>query len=141
DVTNNVRTIDVVPTRLSGVDLPELLEVRGEVYFPVAAFEDLNAGLVAAGKAPFANPRNAAAGSLRQKDPRVSASRPLRYVVHGFGAHEGFDPPTQSAAYTAMGAWGLPVSDRVRVVPDLPAVRAYVAHYGEHRHDVEHEID
>ncbi len=141
DVTNNVKTIGVVPTRLSGTDVPELLEVRGEVYFPVAEFAELNAGLVAAGKAPFANPRNAAAGSLRQKDPRVTASRPLRYVVHGFGARRGFDPPTQSSAYAQMGAWGLPVSDRVRVVPDLAAVGEYLGYYGEHRHDVSHEID
>ncbi|MDP9240602.1 MAG: NAD-dependent DNA ligase LigA [Actinomycetota bacterium] len=141
DVTNNVKTIDVIPTRLTGAAIPELIEVRGEVYFPVAGFAELNAGLVEAGKSPFANPRNAAAGSLRQKDPRVSASRPLRYVVHGFGARRGFDPPSQSAAYHAMGEWGLPVSDRVRVVPDLAGVRDYIAHYGEHRHDVEHEID
>jgi len=141
DVTNNVKTIGVVPTRLSGTDVPELLEVRGEVYFPVAEFAELNAGLVAAGKAPFANPRNAAAGSLRQKDPRVTASRPLRYVVHGFGARRGFDPPTQSSAYAQLGAWGLPVSDRVRVVPDLAAVGEYLGYYGEHRHDVSHEID
>ncbi|MDQ6873573.1 MAG: NAD-dependent DNA ligase LigA [Actinomycetota bacterium] len=141
DVTHNVKTIASVPTRLAGAGAPELLEVRGEVYFPVAGFAELNAGLVAGGKAPFANPRNAAAGSLRQKDPRVSASRPLRYVVHGFGARRGFDPPSQSAAYEALGGWGLPVSDRVRVLADLPAVRGYIAHYGEHRHDVEHEID
>ncbi|MCA1683088.1 MAG: NAD-dependent DNA ligase LigA [Actinobacteria bacterium] len=141
DVTHNVKTIASVPTRLAGAGVPELIEVRGEVYFPVAGFTELNAGLVAGGKAPFANPRNAAAGSLRQKDPRVSASRPLRYVVHGFGARRGFDPPSQSAAYDAMRGWGLPVSDRVRVLADLPAVRAYIARYGEHRHDVEHEID
>ena len=127
DVTNNVKTIDVIPTRLSGTDVPELLEVRGEVYFPVAGFAELNVSLVAAGKAPFANPRNAAAGSLRQKDPRVTASRPLRYVVHGFGARHGFEPASQSAAYSAMGEWGLPVSDRVRVAPDLAAVRDYIA--------------
>ncbi len=141
DVTNNVKTIDVIPTRLSGSAVPDLLEVRGEVYFPATGFTDLNAALVASGRAPFANPRNAAAGSLRQKDPRVTASRPLRYVVHGFGARRGFDPPSQSAAYAAMGEWGLPVSERVRVAPDLAAVREYIAYYGEHRHDLEHEID
>jgi len=141
DVTNNVKTIEGLPTRLSGPDVPGLIEVRGEVYFPAPAFQELNAGLVAAGKVPFANPRNAAAGSLRQKDPRVTASRRLRYVVHGFGARRGFEPRSQSAAYAAMRAWGLPVSDRFRVVPDLAAVRDYIAFYGEHRHDVEHEID
>jgi DNA ligase (NAD+) len=145
DVTQNVRTIEGVPHRLGtgpGVPgAPELLEVRGEVYFPVARFEELNAALVEAGKAPFANPRNAAAGSLRQKDPRVSASRPLRMVVHGIGASRGFAAARQSEAYDRLRAWGLPVSDRFQVVPTLEEVSAYVRHHGEHRHDVEHEID
>ncbi len=144
DITPNIRTIAVIPQTLrpdAGVPVPELLEVRGEVYFPVAKFADLNASLVEAGKAPFANPRNAAAGSLRQKDPRVSASRPLRMVVHGFGAVGGFTPVRQSQAYEAFAAWGLPTSDRVRVVPTLAKVEEFIAYYGEHRHDVEHEID
>jgi DNA ligase (NAD+) len=142
DVTPNVRTIEDVPTRLVGTDhVPALIEVRGEVFFPVARFEQLNAALVEAGKAPFANPRNAAAGSLRQKDPRVTATRPLRLVVHGFGAAEGFAPDRLSSAYEAMRGWGLPVSERYRVVPTLEEVTEYVAYYGEHRHDVEHEID
>ncbi|MBY8870826.1 NAD-dependent DNA ligase LigA [Micromonospora sp. PLK6-60] len=145
DVTANVRSIADVPARLtpSGAfpEVPALLEVRGEIYFPVAAFADLNAGLVEQGKAPFANPRNAAAGSLRQKDPRITASRPLRLVVHGIGARKGFQPTTQSEAYAALKAWGLPTSDRWRVVPDLAGVAEYIAWYAEHRHDVEHEID
>ncbi|SCL21003.1 DNA ligase (NAD+) [Micromonospora rhizosphaerae] len=145
DVTANVRSIRDVPSRLTGTedfpDVPEFLEVRGEVYFPVAAFADLNAGLVEQGKAPFANPRNAAAGSLRQKDPRVTASRPLRLVVHGIGARRGFQPAAQSESYAALKAWGLPTSDRWRVVPDLAGVAEYVAYYAQHRHDVEHEID
>ncbi|HEU4912327.1 MAG TPA: NAD-dependent DNA ligase LigA [Actinomycetes bacterium] len=141
DVTLNVRTLDSVPTRLTGADVPARFEVRGEVFFPVEAFADLNARLVEAGKAPFANPRNAAAGSLRQKDPRVTASRPLRMVVHGVGARDGFSPPRQSAAYETLRGWGLPVSERYRVVDDLSGVIAYIEHYGEHRHDVEHEID
>ena len=141
DITPNVRTLDDVPSQLTGEDVPRLLEVRGEVYFPVARFEELNAALVEAGKAPFANPRNAAAGSLRQKDPRVTASRPLRLVVHGFGRVEGFEPQRQSQAYEAMRRWGLPVSDRYRICDDLDGVRSYVSYYGEHRHDVEHEID
>jgi DNA ligase (NAD+) len=130
-----------VPHQLAGDDLPERLEVRGEIYFPVAAFADLNASMVEQGKAPFANPRYAAAGSLRQKDPRVTASRPLAMVCHGIGAREGFDAARQSEAYEALAAWGLPVSERVRVVPDLKGVQDYIDHYGEHRHDVEHEID
>ncbi|HTE73805.1 MAG TPA: NAD-dependent DNA ligase LigA [Actinomycetes bacterium] len=141
DVTLNVRTLRGVPTRLTGSDVPAQVEVRGEVFFPVEEFAALNARLVEAGKAPFANPRNAAAGSLRQKDPRVTASRQLRLVVHGIGARKGFSPPLQSASYDAMKSWGLPVSDRYRVVDDLGAVQEYIDHYGEHRHDVEHEID
>ncbi|HWA67620.1 MAG TPA: NAD-dependent DNA ligase LigA [Mycobacteriales bacterium] len=141
DVTLNVKTIDNVPARLVGDDVPELLEVRGEVFFPTAAFAEVNAGLVEVGKAPFANPRNAAAGSLRQKDPRVTATRPLQLTVHGIGARRGFDPPSQSQAYLAMQALGLPVSARYEVVDGLAGVRRYVAHWGEHRHDIEHDID
>ncbi|MEV4630242.1 NAD-dependent DNA ligase LigA [Micromonospora sp. NPDC049523] len=142
DVTPNVRTIRTIPERLAdGADVPELLEVRGEIYFPVADFADLNASLVEQGKDPFANPRNAAAGSLRQKDPRITASRPLRMVVHGIGARRGFEPVAQSDSYATLRAWGLPTSDRWRVVPDLAGVRDYIDYYDEHRHDVEHEID
>ncbi|MER7591107.1 NAD-dependent DNA ligase LigA [Micromonospora sp. NPDC127501] len=145
DVTANVRSIRDVPSQLvpsaEFPDVPELLEVRGEIYFPIAAFADLNAGLVEQGKAPFANPRNAAAGSLRQKDPRVTATRPLRLVVHGIGARRGFQPTAQSESYAALKSWGLPTSDRWRVVPDLAGVAEFIAYYAEHRHDVEHEID
>ena len=141
DVTLNVRTIDGVPTRLNGKEVPELLEVRGEVYLPTEAFAALNARLVDDGRAPFANPRNAAAGSLRQKDPRVTATRPLAMTVHGVGARRGFDPPAQSTAYEMLKQLGLPVSSRYLVVDDLGGVHDYVAHWGEHRHDVEHEID
>jgi DNA ligase (NAD+) len=141
DVTANVRTIREIPERLAGDDPPDLLEVRGEIYFPVSAFADLNASLVEQGRAPFANPRNAAAGSLRQKDPRITASRGLRMVVHGIGARKGFTPTSQSHAYEALRAWGLPTSDRWKLVDDMTGVREYIAYYGEHRHEVEHEID
>ncbi|MDQ3733985.1 MAG: NAD-dependent DNA ligase LigA, partial [Actinomycetota bacterium] len=141
DVTANVKTLDNVPTRLTGDDVPELLEVRGEVYFPVAGFRELNQNLVAAGKAPFANPRNAAAGSLRQKDPKVTASRPLRLLLHGVGAHRGFDFGRQSESYEVLKSWGLPTSDRYATFSDLDGVREYIQRYGEHRHSVEHEID
>ncbi|MEU7972742.1 NAD-dependent DNA ligase LigA [Micromonospora sp. NPDC049089] len=145
DVTANVRSIRDVPSQLvpsaEFPDVPELVEVRGEIYFPIAAFADLNAGLVEQGRAPFANPRNAAAGSLRQKDPRVTATRPLRLVVHGIGARRGFQPTAQSESYAALRSWGLPTSDRWRVVPDLAGVAEFIAYYAEHRHDVEHEID
>ncbi len=148
DVTNNVRTIAEVPRTLRaapagqpGQRLPSRLEVRGEVFFPVEAFEQLNAGLVEAGKAPFANPRNAAAGSLRQKDPRVTATRPLHLLVHGFGVREGLEIDRQSQAYELMRTWGLPTSTHYRVVSDLAGVQAYVEKYREERHSVEHEID
>jgi DNA ligase (NAD+) len=144
DVTPNVRTIGNVPHRLSGTaeyPVPELVEVRGEVFLPVAAFERLNESMRDAGRPTFANPRNAAAGSLRQKDPRVTATRALALVCHGLGARKGFTPRAQSQSYRALQAWGLPTSDRARVVPDLAAVEAFIEHYREHRHDVEHEID
>ena len=141
DVTLNVRTIDGVPTELHGDDVPELVEVRGEVFFPIEAFADLNAGLVEAGTPPFANPRNAAAGSLRQKDPRVTAIRPLRMLVHGIGARRGFDVTSQSHSYDLLKAWGLPVSSHYRVLDSVQQVQEFVDGYGERRHSVEHEID
>ncbi|WP_448627276.1 NAD-dependent DNA ligase LigA [Geodermatophilus sp. URMC 64] len=141
DVTANVRTMQDVPQQLSGDDVPERLEVRGEIYFPVEAFADLNASMVEQGKAPFANPRNAAAGSLRQKDPRVTASRRLRLIVHGLGVHDGWQPERQSEAYARLRELGLPTSDRFQVVDDLEGVWAYIENYRENRHSVEHEID
>ncbi|WP_329519827.1 NAD-dependent DNA ligase LigA [Spirillospora sp. NBC_01491] len=142
DVTLNVRTIGAVPSRLEGAGWPEVLEVRGEVFLPVEGFEQVNAGLVEAGKEPFANPRNAAAGSLRQKDPRVTARRPLGMLVHGFGAWRGgAQPDGQSGAYELMRGWGLPVSDRYKVVDGLDAVRDYIAYCGEHRHETAYEMD
>ncbi|MEU6813726.1 NAD-dependent DNA ligase LigA [Streptomyces sp. NPDC046860] len=142
DITPNVRTIGDIPERLQGEDLPDLVEIRGEVYFPMDKFLELNERLVAAGEKPFANPRNAAAGSLRQKDPRVTASRPLHMVVHGIGAHEGFSGLTRlSEAYGLLKTWGLPTSPHNRVVDGLDGVREFIAHYGEHRHSVDHEID
>jgi len=143
DVTPNVKTIAAVPSRLSGSGWPDVLEVRGEVFLPVAAFEELNEKLTAAGKPPFANPRNSAAGSLRQKDPRITASRTLNMILHGVGVADGTDdqPQSQSAWYERLRSWGLPVSDLYQVVPDVDGVRKYIAHYAEHRHDPPYEID
>jgi DNA ligase (NAD+) len=161
DVTPNIMTIAAVPTRLAGSGWPEKLEVRGEVFLPVAAFERLNEQLTSAGKPPFANPRNSAAGSLRQKDPRVTATRPLSMLVHGLfvpggSAEAGMPAPDDSAAAAAVGGeipatqsgwygklrdWGLPVSDRFKVVDDLDSVREYIARYAEHRHETPYEID
>ena len=144
DITLNMRTLAEVPVTLTGTDefpVPELVEVRGEVYFRLEDFDRLNASLVEAGKEPFANPRNTAAGSLRQKDPRVTASRNLRLICHGLGRREGFTPRTQSEAYDALVAWGLPISPRTKVLRGIEAVIEFVEYWGEHRHDVEHEID
>jgi len=151
DVTLNVRTIEGVPHVLAGdpATHPEQIEIRGEVFLPVAAFAELNESQVAAGKAPFANPRNSAAGSLRQKDPRVTASRPLRVYAHGFGAlrwgtvAEADRPEIrrQSDVYELLAGWGVPVSPHNQVVRGIEAVRGVIEHFAEHRHDVEHEID
>nr|WP_231389039.1 NAD-dependent DNA ligase LigA [Marmoricola sp. URHB0036] len=145
DVTPNVKTIDSVPHRLKGTKkfpVPKLIEVRGEVFLPVEAFQRLNESLLEAGKQQFANPRNSAAGSLRQKDPKVTASRALGMVCHGLGKREGFQPRAQSHSYEALAAWGLPVSDQVKVVATLKEVEAYIENAGEHRHSiVPYEID
>ena len=162
DVTPNIRTISSIPARLKGAGHPAVLEVRGEVFMPVEAFGKLNESLLDAGKAAFANPRNSAAGSLRQKDPKVTASRALDAIVHGIGRVEGSPgqsgisgeaagpgdeghlegaPDSQSGWYQRLGEWGLPVSTLYKVVPDMDGVREYIAHYGEHRHDPPYEID
>ncbi|GAB3486869.1 NAD-dependent DNA ligase LigA [Flexivirga lutea] len=141
DVTSNVRTVEGIPHKLAGDDIPDLVEVRGEIFMGISDFEQLNAALVESGKAPFANPRNTAAGSLRQKDPRVTASRALRMLVHGIGARRGFDIQRQSQAYDLLRDWGLPVSTHYRVVDTADAVQAYVAWAGANRHSVEHELD
>ncbi|MEV7885634.1 NAD-dependent DNA ligase LigA [Streptomyces sp. NPDC002817] len=142
DITPNVRTIAEIPDRLTGDKVPDLVEIRGEVYFPMDKFEELNARLNKAGDKPFANPRNAAAGSLRQKDPRVTATRPLHMVVHGIGALEGFDGMTRlSQAYDLLKTWGLPTAQYNKVVDGLDGVREFIAYFGENRHSVEHEID
>ncbi len=161
DVTPNIRTISSIPARLSGPGYPALLEVRGEVFLPVAAFEKLNESLLDAGKPAFANPRNSAAGSLRQKDPRITASRALDAIIHGIGRVEGGTeadisgtaagpgeeghlegaPDAQSGWYERLSEWGLPVSRLYKVVPDMAGVREYIAYYAEHRHDPPYEID
>lgn len=141
DVTLNVKTIKGLPHSLAGKKVPELVEVRGEVFFPVAAFNQLNEELEEAGKPLFANPRNCAAGSLRQKDPRITASRALSVVVHGVGANSGIDFSEQSGAYEQLKKLGLPTSDRFKVCGTRAEVLAFIEYYSEHRHDVEHEID
>jgi len=141
DVTLNVKTIKGLPHTLSGKNIPSLIEVRGEVFLPVAAFNQLNEELEEAGKPLFANPRNCAAGSLRQKDPRITAARALDVVVHGIGAREGISFDSQSDAYAKLKALGLPTSARFKVCKSRAEVLAFIENYNIHRHDVEHEID
>ncbi|MFN8070527.1 MAG: NAD-dependent DNA ligase LigA [Mycobacterium sp.] len=144
DVTLNARTIGDVPETLTAsgeFPIPAVLEVRGEVFFMVADFENLNASLVEDGRPPFANPRNSAAGSLRQKNPAVTARRPLRMICHGLGFADGFRPDSLHDAFAAMKAWGLPVSPHTSRVSGLAAVRERIEYWGERRHTIEHEID
>ncbi len=141
DVTLNVKTIKGLPHTLIGKKIPSLIEIRGEVFLPVAAFNQLNEELEEAGKQLFANPRNCAAGSLRQKDPRITASRALSVVVHGVGASEGISFSSQSDAYSQLNSLGMPTSERFKVCGTRGEVEEFIAHYNEHRHDVEHEID
>ena len=141
DVTFNVKTIADIPHELSGKNIPDLIEVRGEVFFPIAAFNEFNDLQEELGRERFANPRNAAAGSLRQKDPRITASRPLSMVVHGIGANSGVEFTSQSGAYELLKSLGLPTSSRYKVVKSRTEVEEFIKYYGLHRHDVEHEID
>ncbi|MDQ3763114.1 MAG: NAD-dependent DNA ligase LigA [Actinomycetota bacterium] len=144
DVTLNLRTVRDLPDRLhhcAEYPVPELLEVRGEVFFRLPDFAELNAALVETGKPAFANPRNSAAGSLRQKDPRVTATRPLRLLCHGLGRRRGFEPVRQSQSYQALAAWGLPVSEHTRLLSTIDELIEYITYWGERRHDVQYEID
>ena len=141
DVTNNVKTIKQIPQKLKGNNIPPIVEVRGEIFFAVKDFAELNAGLVAAGKAPFANPRNSASGSLRQKDSAVTATRPLQMLVHGVGAWADAPFKNQSELYELLKSWGLPTSSRYQVLDNIAEVEQYIQNFQEHRHDLEHEID
>ncbi len=173
DVTYNVGMIPAIPQRLSGSSVPDLIEVRGEIFFPTNEFERINAEQLQVGDSPFANPRNAAAGTLRQRIDRrredladiqsrsrgsdrekhrverlsaeleraISRLAALRLVVHGIGRHSSAELRSQSESYRILAALGLPTSDRFSVLDDLAGVEEYLAYYGEHRHDVEHEID
>ncbi|MEO5779083.1 MAG: NAD-dependent DNA ligase LigA [Arthrobacter oryzae] len=141
DITHNVLTIKEIPQQLEGRNFPAEVEIRGEVFIPSRAFADFNAALVAAGKAPLANPRNAAAGSLRQKDPAETAKRPLRMYVHGIGAREGLETVSQSETYRQLAAWGLPTSPYFEVLPGVKEVLEFITRYGDKRHSLTHEID
>lgn len=141
DVTHNVRTIATIPQRLSGQNHPEEIEIRGEVFISSADFKALNEKIVAEGKNPFANPRNAAAGSLRQKDAAVTAQRPLSMYVHGIGSSQGLGIETQSEVYELLASWGLPVSPYTETFTAVEDIFAYIERYGQQRHSLVHEID
>lgn len=141
DVTDNVLTIKEIPRTLKGDGIPAELEVRGEVFIASTDFDAFNAELVAQGKAPLANPRNAAAGSLRQKDPAKTAQRPLRMFAHGIGVRDGLGVGSQFETYRLLAQWGLPVSPYSELLPTMDAILAYIKDKGEHRHDLIHEID
>ncbi|MEZ2391298.1 NAD-dependent DNA ligase LigA [bacterium RCC_150] len=141
DITHNVLTIKEIPRQLSGSGYPSEMEVRGEVFIPSKEFAQFNEALIEAGKAPLANPRNAAAGSLRQKDPAETAKRPLRMFVHGIGAREGLEAKSQSETYKLLAEWGLPVSPYLKVLHSLDEILDFIKRFGDHRHDLLHEID
>ena len=141
DVTRNVMTVKGIPHNLSGKNHPEVVEIRGEVFYSLVDFAKLNQSLIDAGKAPFANPRNSASGSLRQKDSSVTASRPLQMIVHGIGAWVDKGVVSQSELYAHLKSWGLPTSSRYQVVESAKEVKKYIADFEAKRHTLEHEID
>ena len=141
DVTANVLTIKSIPKKLKGSGHPPQVEIRGEVFFGVEDFAKLNEGLVAEGKAPFANPRNSASGSLRQKDPKVTAGRPLQMLVHGIGVWADAPVENQSELYRLLASWGLPTTDKYRVLNSVDQVLQYIEEFEKKRHKLEHEID
>ena len=140
DITHNARTLEDIPDQLSG-NYPELVEIRGEVFITVEDFATMNAQRQAEGLKMFANPRNAAAGAMRQKNPEDTAKRPLRLICHGIGAREGFNVSSQHEAYKAIESWGLPVSPYTKQVHTAKEVLDQVTYWGEHRHDAAHEMD
>ena len=141
DITHNVLTIKEIPQRLTGTDFPAEMEIRGEVFIPSKDFAAFNEALINEGKAPLANPRNAAAGSLRQKDPAETAKRPLKMYVHGIGAREGLQTRSQSDTYRQLADWGLPTSPYFEVLPGPAEVLDFIKRYGDKRHSLSHEID
>jgi DNA ligase (NAD+) len=141
DVTRNVMTVKGIPHQLSGKALPDVVEIRGEVFYALEDFAKLNKSLIDQGKAPFANPRNSASGSLRQKDSSVTASRPLQMIVHGVGALNDDSVKAQSDLYQQLNTWGLPTSSRYKVYKTAKEVKQYIQDFEAKRHTLEHEID
>ena len=140
DITQNAMTMATIPHRLKGVNHPELVEVRGEVFFGIEDFAKLNAGIIEQGGKPFANPRNSASGSLRQKDPAVTRSRPLKMLVHGFGVWRP-ETTSQSEVYALLKSWGLPTTEKFSVVPTASEALAFISNLNQARAKIEHEID
>lgn len=144
DITANARVIEDIPHELKATadyPLPAVLEIRGEVFIPVEDFSEVNAQRIAEGGKPFANPRNAAAGSLRQKNTEDVKKRRLRMISHGIGFTEGFSPASQHDAYLALSAWGLPTSPYTEAVTDPETVVEKVKYWADHRHAALHEMD
>jgi DNA ligase (NAD+) len=141
DVTRNVMTVKGIPHQLSGKAIPDVVEIRGEVFYALEDFAKLNKSLIDQGKAPFANPRNSASGSLRQKDSSVTASRPLQMIVHGVGALKDDSVKAQSDLYQQLKTWGLPTSSRYKVYKTSKEVKQYILDFEAKRHTLEHEID
>ena len=141
DVTRNVMTVKGIPHELSGKAIPDVVEIRGEVFYALEDFAKLNKSLIDQGKAPFANPRNSASGSLRQKDSSVTASRPLQMIVHGVGALNDDSVKAQSDLYQQLKTWGLPTSSRYKVYKSPKEVKQYIQDFEAKRHTLEHEID
>jgi len=141
DITPNIKTIPAVPLRLRGSKPPKVLEVRGEVYMPVEEFEKLNAELVEQGQRPFANPRNAAAGSLRQKNPKITASRKLSIICHGVGALDGKRSRRHSELMEYLRQLGLRASPQEEVLSDLDQVFKFCRQQEGRRHDFDFEVD
>nr|WP_086939845.1 NAD-dependent DNA ligase LigA [Thaumasiovibrio occultus] len=142
NITENVKTIRAIPLRLRGEGFPARLEVRGEVFMPKAGFEALNAAAIKKGQKVFANPRNAAAGSLRQLDSKITATRPLSFYAYSYGVVDGGNlPDGQFDALLQLKHWGLPMGPEVRRVSGLEAVKAYYQDIGERRNSLDYEID
>jgi len=141
DITSNVRTVAGIPRTLAVDVAPDLIEIRGEVYFPVSAFEELNRQLLERGGRAFANPRNAAAGSLRQKDAKITASRPLRLWVHSFGYADGVSFDSHLGFLDWAAKAGLPVAPTTEARESIEGVKAFLKHWEANRHSVDWEID
>lgn len=142
DVTANVRTVGTIPLKLTGENIAEVIEIRGEIFMPKAGFEALNAQQIAEGKKPFVNPRNAAAGALRQLDSKITASRPLEIYCYGLGEIQEMEKPiSHSTAMEQIEAWGCRISPELQLVKGVQGCLDYIEQLGERRDDLPYDID